>query len=122
ALTLAFARPELDVKLITTEAGNQTQAKTVANALAFASYLGQDVEIAQGLDRPMFKELEIAAEVHGDSGLGDVEFPEPVLKLSSRTAIEAMKQVLMVSPEPIVLIATGPLTNVGALLFAHPEV
>lgn len=122
ALTLAFARPELDVKLITTEAGNQTQAKTVANALAFASYLGQDVEIAKGLDRPMFKALEIAAEVHGNSGLGDVEFPVPMLELSARTAVEAMKQVLMDSPEPVVLIATGPLTNIGALLFAHPEV
>ncbi|WKA56877.1 nucleoside hydrolase [Planococcus shenhongbingii] len=122
ALTLAFAHPELEIKLITTEAGNQTQAKTVANALAFTSYLGQNIEIAKGLEKPMFKELEIADAVHGDNGLGNVEFPEPTLKLSERTAIDAMRQVLMDSAEQVVLIATGPLTNLGALLFTHPEV
>lgn len=122
ALTLAFAHPELDIKLITTEPGNQTQAKTIHNALAFTSYMKQDIEIARGLDAPFFRKLEIAAEVHGDNGLGDVQFPEPTIQLSNRTAIEAMKETLLASEEQIVLIATGPLTNIGALLLAHPEV
>ncbi|WP_313892066.1 nucleoside hydrolase [Psychrobacillus sp.] len=122
ALTLAFAHPELDIKLITTEPGNQTQAKTIHNALAFTSYMKQDIEIARGLDAPFFRKLEIAAEVHGDNGLGDVQFPEPTIQLSNRTAIEAMKETLIASEEQIVLIATGPLTNIGALLLAHPEV
>lgn len=122
ALTLAFAHPELDIKLITTEPGNQTQAKTIHNALAFTSYMKQDIEIARGLDAPFFRKLEIAAEVHGDNGLGDVQFPEPTIQLSNRSAIEAMKETLLDSDEQIILIATGPLTNVGALLLAHPEV
>ncbi|MDI2585866.1 nucleoside hydrolase [Psychrobacillus sp. NEAU-3TGS] len=122
ALTLAFAHPELDIRLITTEPGNQTQAKTIHNALAFTSYMKKDIEIARGLDNPFFRQLEIADEVHGDNGLGDVHFPEPTIQLSNRTAIEAMKETLLSSDEQIVLIATGPLTNVGALLLAHPEV
>lgn len=122
ALTLAFAHPELDIKLITTEPGNQTQAKTIYNALAFTSYMKQDIEIARGLDNPFFRQLEIADEVHGDNGLGNVHFPEPTVQLSNRTAIEAMKETLLSSDEQIILIATGPLTNVGALLLAHPEV
>lgn len=122
ALTLAFAHPELDIKLITTEPGNQTQAKTIYNALAFTSYMKQDIEIAKGLDNPLFRQLEIADEVHGDNGLGNVHFPEPTVQLSYRTAIEAMKETLLSSDEQIILIATGPLTNVGALLLAHPVV
>ncbi|QFF98047.1 nucleoside hydrolase [Psychrobacillus glaciei] len=122
ALTLAFAHPELDIKLITTEPGNQTQEKTIYNALAFTSYMKKDIEIARGLDNPFFRKLEIADEVHGENGLGDVQFPKPTIKLSERTAIQAMKETLISSEEQIVLIATGPLTNIGALLLAHPEV
>ena len=122
ALTLAFAHPELDIKLITTEPGNQTQEKTIYNALAFTSYMKKDIEIARGLDNPFFRKLEIADEVHGENGLGDVQFPKPTIKLSERTAIQAMRETLLSSEEQIVLIATGPLTNVGALLLAHPEV
>lgn len=122
ALLLAFSSDKLDIKLITTEPGNQTQDKTIYNARAFTSYMKQDIEIARGLNDPFFRRLEVAAEVHGESGLGDITLPEPTIPESSRTAIDAMKDVLMNSPEPIVLIATGPLTNVGALFLAHPEV
>lgn len=122
ALTLAFAHPELDIKLITTEPGNQTQEKTIHNALTFTSYMKKDIEIAKGLDKPFFRKLEIADKVHGENGLGNIQFPAPTLQSSNRSAIEAMKETLLTSDEPIVLIATGPLTNVGALLLAHPEV
>ncbi|GGA38559.1 nucleoside hydrolase [Psychrobacillus lasiicapitis] len=122
ALTLAFAHPELDIKLITTEPGNQTQEKTIHNALTFTSYMKKNIEIARGLDKPFFRKLEIADKVHGENGLGNVEFPEPTIQVSNRPAIEAMKETLLSSNEQIILIATGPLTNVGALLLAHPEV
>ncbi|MBS4198636.1 nucleoside hydrolase [Bacillus sp. FJAT-49732] len=122
ALLLAFSRDDLDIKLITTEPGNQTQDKTIYNARAFTSYMKQNIEIARGLDDPFFRELEVADDVHGESGLGEVVLPEPGLLESDRTAINALKDVLTESEEPIVLIATGPLTNIGALLLAHPEV
>ncbi|MBS4218070.1 nucleoside hydrolase [Bacillus sp. FJAT-49711] len=122
ALLLAFSREELDIRLITTEPGNQTQAKTIYNARAFTSYMKQHIEIARGLDQPFFRELEVAEYVHGESGLGDVTLPEPDVFESDRTAINALKDVLYESEEPVVLIATGPLTNIGALLLAHPEV
>jgi len=122
ALLLAFSREELDIRLITTEPGNQTQAKTIYNARAFTSYMKQTIEIARGLDQPFFRELEIADEVHGESGLGEVELPKPDLLESDRSAIDALKAELVESEEPVVLIATGPLTNIGALLLAHPDV
>ncbi|GAB0168097.1 nucleoside hydrolase [Lysinibacillus sp. CTST325] len=122
ALLLAFSREELDIKLITTEPGNQTQDKTIYNARAFTSYMKQNIEIARGLEEPIFRKLEVADDVHGESGLGEVIFPEPDLLESDRTAINALINVLTDSEEPIVLIATGPLTNIGALLLAHPEV
>ncbi len=121
-LTLAFSRPELDIKLVATEAGNVSTDKTTYNALSFLTYIGQDVEVARGLNQPIFRAQEIADYVHGEGGLGNVKWADPILKESKRPAITAMCEILLESKEPVIIIATGPLTNIGALLLAHPEV
>lgn len=122
-LTLAFANDEaLDVRLVTTCSGNISQDKTNYNARTFLSYIGANVEIARGLEQPIFRELEVAEDIHGESGFGNVQFPAPTLPVSKRPAITAMLETIMSSEEKITIVATGPLTNVAALLLAHPEV
>ncbi|QDP41379.1 nucleoside hydrolase [Radiobacillus deserti] len=121
ALLFAFASETLNILLITTSAGNQTQDKTVSNALNFLDYMGQNVEVARGLDQPFYKDLQIADHVHGESGIGDVTFPISKRKESKRYAMEAMVETLTKATEPITIIATGPLTNVGALILAYPH-
>lgn len=122
-LTLAFANDDaLDVRLVTTCSGNISQNKTNYNARAFLSYIGADVEIARGLEKPIFRELEVAEDIHGESGFGNVQFPEPSLPVSERQAVTAMLETIMMSDEKMTIVATGPLTNVAALLLAHPEV
>lgn len=121
-LTLAYARPELDIKLITVEAGNLTIDKTTYNTLSFLTYIQKEVEVAKGIEQPMFRKQEVAEDIHGEGGLGNVKWADPVLQASDRTAIQAMYDILMNAEEPITIVATGPLTNVAALLFAHPEV
>jgi pyrimidine-specific ribonucleoside hydrolase len=121
-LALAFSRPELDIRLVTTEAGNLSTDKTTYNALSFLSYIKRDVEVARGLAHPFFRTLEVAEDVHGEGGLGNVKWAEPTLKESKRPAIMAIYETLMASDEPVTIVATGPLTNIGALLLAHPEV
>ncbi|MEC5423127.1 nucleoside hydrolase [Virgibacillus sp. C22-A2] len=122
AILLAFTRPELDVRLITTEAGNQAQEITAYNARAITSYLNQTIEVARGLEGPFIRELLFADNVHGTNGLGGINFPEPQVEESSLTAIQAMYKTIMENEEETLIIATGPLTNIGALLLAHPEV
>ena len=122
-LTLAFANDDaLDVRLVTTCSGNISQDKTNYNARTFLSYIGADTEIARGLEKPIFRELEVAEDIHGESGFGNVQFPAPTLPASERSAITAMRETLMASKENMTIVATGPLTNVAALLLAHPEV
>lgn len=121
-LTLAFAREELNVLLVTTEAGNLTIDKTTYNTLSFLTHINKRVEVAKGLPQPLLRKQEVAENIHGESGLGNVTWSEPTMEASARPAIVAMYDTLINAAEPVTIVATGPLTNIAALLVAHPEV
>lgn len=122
ALILALASPELDVRAITTVAGNQTLDKTLHNALRILTLLGRhDIPVAAGAARPLQRALEIAAQVHGESGLDGPQLPEPAFCAASEGALALMARVLEQSAEPITLVPTGPLTNIALLLAAYPQ-
>lgn len=59
ALLLAFASPRLDVKAVTIVAGNQTQEKTLNNALKVLSFAEIDVPVAKGDDKPIMRDLSL---------------------------------------------------------------
>lgn len=122
ALLMAFASDDLDIKLVTTVGGNQTLDKTINNALRVLSFAGVEVEVAAGASKPLSRELIVAPEVHGESGLEGPILPSPTLKKSERNAIDAMVDVIKKSQQPVTIIPTGPLTNVATLLLSHPEV
>lgn len=122
ALALAFGSGKLDVKGVTTVAGNSTIENTYSNALRFLSFIGVDVEVAKGAEKPLLRELTIAPNVHGKSGLDGTDLGEPWLKGSSRSAVELLADVLAVSSEPITLIPVGPLTNIATVFLARPDV
>ena len=121
AIILACASDKLDVKAITTVGGNQTVEKTTNNALKILSFIGRDVPVARGADRPMRRELEIAPEVHGDSGLDGPVLPEPTIKEVDINAYELMAKIIEESEEKVTLVPTGPLTNIAIFLSAYPH-
>ncbi|MCF5846409.1 pyrimidine-specific ribonucleoside hydrolase RihA [Aeromonas veronii] len=122
ALILALASPELDVLAVTTSAGNQTPDKTLNNALRILTLLGRDdIPVAAGAPKPLARELIIADNVHGESGLDGPKLPDPAFAPQAMTGIELMAKCLRESPEPVTLVPTGPLTNIALLLAAHPE-
>ncbi|MFU2169737.1 pyrimidine-specific ribonucleoside hydrolase RihA [Klebsiella grimontii] len=122
ALVLALASPELDVKAVTSSAGNQTPDKTLRNALRMLTLLKRpDIPVAGGALKPLMRELIIADNVHGESGLDGPALPEPGFAAQSCTAVELMANILRDSVEPVTIVATGPQTNVALLLNSHPE-
>lgn len=122
ALILALASPELKVLAVTTSAGNQTPDKTLNNALRILTLLGRDdIPVATGAPKPLARELIIADNVHGESGLDGPKLPDPAFVPVAMTALELMARCLRESPEPVTLVPTGPLTNIALLLAAHPE-
>lgn len=122
ALILALASPKLNVLAVTTSAGNQTPDKTLRNALRILTLLGRhDIPVAGGAPKPLLRELIIADNVHGESGLDGPALPEPGFAPQALTAVELMAKTLRASTEPVTLVPTGPLTNIALLLSAHPE-
>ena len=122
ALLLALASPELELLGVTTVAGNQTLPKTTANALRVLELVGRpDVPVAAGADRPLARELFVAAYVHGDSGLDGPALPPAAGHPVEQHAVDFLAEAVLRADRPVTLVPTGPLTNVALLLARHPE-
>ncbi len=121
AWVLAKASPGLDIRACTSVCGNQTIEKTTYNAQRVMTLIDLQVPLAMGRFKPLVSNPIIAPFVHGQSGLDGPTLPEPTLEPLSINAVELMARILEESNEPVTLIATGPLTNVGALLLLYPH-
>jgi purine nucleosidase len=117
ALLLTAAHPALELRAITTVGGNAPLDKVTLNARRVCTLAGiRGVPIAAGAEGPAGGVLEPAADVHGESGLDGPELPAADVPLDPRGADELIADELAAAPEPVTLIATGPLTNVAAAL------
>jgi len=122
ALILALSTDAFTPLAVTTSAGNQTPDKTLNNALRVLTLLNRsDIPVAGGAQKPLARELIIADNVHGETGLDGPELPDPGFDPVSITAIELMALKLRESEVPVTLVPTGPLTNIAILLTSHPE-
>ncbi|GAB3023279.1 nucleoside hydrolase [Spirosoma pulveris] len=120
-LLLAFGSGLFDIKAITSSAGNQTQEKTLKNTMRIMELIGADVPVYRGSDKPLFRKLIIADNVHGEMGMDGPVLPEPILQHHPLAAVEAMAQILAESDDKITIVPTGPLTNVATFLLAYPH-
>lgn len=138
ALVIACCSPQLDVKLVSTVAGNKPLELVTRNALNVMHYIGADeIPLAEGCDRPICRPKDhiqaklaefrrhtgsIENGAHGISGLDGFSFPEenPKKPIEIR-AVEAMAKVLRESREKVTIIPLGPLTNVAMLIRCYPD-
>ncbi|MGI6507374.1 MAG: nucleoside hydrolase [Saccharofermentanales bacterium] len=121
AWVLANSRPELDILAVTTVGGNQTLAKTTYNAGRILSLIGLNVPLAAGRSKPLLADLIVAPGVHGVTGLDGPDLPEPARDIVEEEAVDLMARLLEKSDVPIVLVPTGPLTNIASLLLLRPD-
>ena len=123
ALLLALASPEVDLVGITTVHGNQTLEKTTVNALKLLEFVGRtDVPVAAGAARPLRREPFVAEYVHGESGMDGPALPQPTTEPDRRHAVDFLAETIEASSDPITLVPTGPLTNIGLFLARYPDV
>ena len=122
ALLLAMASASLEIRGITTVAGNVSIETTSTNARCICK-LGQrsDLKIFPGCPRPMVRPAIVAAHVHGENGLGGIPFPSPQLPLQQRHGVDFLRDSLLQASSPITLATLGPLTNVATALIQAPQ-
>ncbi len=123
ALMVALAHPdELNLLGITTVAGNTFLENTTRNTLKVLGHLGFSVDLAAGYDKPMRYPIDVQPAAHGDSGMDGPVLADPVAQPVAQHAIEFLRERILRNPKPVVIVAVGPLTNIGLLLRTYPEV
>ena len=124
ALFLAFAcRDELDVRAITTVAGNVGGALTARNACIIREMAGrEDLPVFRGADGPLVREPIDAGEFHGATGLGPLPIFEPAKSIVSDHAVAYLLDAILHAPAgTITLAVTGPMTNIASAFDVAPD-
>ena len=100
AIAIALFSDELDVRLITTVAGNVSLKNVTNNTLKLLNFFEKDIPVAVGAAQPLIEPLVDASNVHGASGMEGFDFPEPKTDLLLKDhAVNAMRKVIMESEE-----------------------
>lgn len=124
AILLALGNPEIDLIGVTTVGGNQSLDKVTYNARAVLEKAhATHIPVHAGCDRPILRSQEVAASIHGESGLDGVELPVPTRPLEDMHAVNYIIKTIMESdPQTITLVPTGPLTNIALACRLEPRI
>ncbi len=119
------ASDRLDVRAITTVAGNVGLDLTQRNARIVRDWAGATyaIPVYAGCPRPLVRDLVNAADVHGQTGLEGVPLHEPLAPLAKEHAVEFLIETLRAArPGSVTICATGPLTNIATALICAPDI
>ncbi len=125
ALLLAAKADNLDILGVTTVSGNSELHNTTRNARRVLDYAGySNIDVYSGCDRPMLREAFrlTGAVIHGEDGLGGPHIPAPVTPVKEEHAVDFIIRTLHSSEERIILIVTGPMTNIAVALEKAPDI
>jgi purine nucleosidase len=124
ALAIAFAvgSPDIDLRGITTVAGNVGLDLTTSNAQRVSEFVGAlGVPVTPGSPAPLLRPPMDARHVHGDTGLGGALLPPPQSRPAGGHAIDYIIETIGADPGQITLVATGPLTNIALAVHRQPK-
>ena len=119
ALIMALRSPSVEVKAITTVAGNVTVEQATRNALFTVELCGADVPVFCGAAKPLERELQTAEWFNGRDGLGDHGYAPSVNAAAAGDAVDGLISVIQATPG-VELITLGPLTNLALALNRWP--
>jgi Inosine-uridine nucleoside N-ribohydrolase len=122
AFLLALASPEIQLEALTTTQGNVTVDKATRNALSILE-LGRasHIPVAQGSVLPLVEPLRASAYVHGESGIGNSQLPEPGSKPLAKHAVDYLIERVLSEPDQISIFPIGPLTNIAMAIRKEPR-
>jgi purine nucleosidase len=125
ALLFALASPqELNIRALTTVAGNVRLDKTSRNARLAREWAGrEDVPVYAGAKKPLLRTPIYAENIHGMEGLSGVPVHEPKAGLAEGSAIDYLIDTLRAAkPHSITIAMLGPQTNLALALIQEPDI
>lgn len=127
AIVLAAYSPHIKLLGISSVSGNSTIKNTTSNAVSVLQAAGiRDVKVYKGASKALVKTSSHAEDIHGVSGIDGTDLlPKPDFDnfLAKEThAVNAMRDAIMNHPDPVSVVAVGPLTNIALLVNMYPEV
>lgn len=119
AILLALNSPELDVRGISVSYGNAVVENAYRNAVEILRKVNHPVRVPLGIGarRPLKRQLQVADDTHGPSGLGYAEVPPAGVILDY---VRPLERLLESQPEPVTIVTLGPVTSLALVLRANP--
>lgn len=108
----------VDIKAITTVAGNSTIQNVTNNARYILDLINSNAPVFSGSEKPLNRDL-IVANVHGDSGLDGavIAKEEPLNGL----AVDKIIEIVRANPGKISVVVIGPETNIAKAILKEPN-
>jgi purine nucleosidase len=120
ALIMALRHPHIDVRAITTVAGNVPVHQAAANACYVAELCGSNAPVFVGAEKPLTRPHAPADWFHGKDGFSDRGYAAQLRTPEKLPAVDAIIQTVEANPG-IVVVTIGPLTNLALALDMHPD-
>lgn len=127
AIAYALADPEVDLIGIVSSYGNNLLDVCAENSLKLLELLGHtDIPVFKGLPHSCttdhFDVMQVSKDIHGDNGIGDVELPTPSRALEEQSGVDFYIEAAHKYGKDLIMIPTGPMTNLAAALKKDPEI
>ncbi|HCD45702.1 MAG TPA: nucleoside hydrolase [Lachnoclostridium sp.] len=123
AIIAALYSPEIELAAITSVNGNVSHQHTSQNNLNLMEYLGADIMVARGAEKPLFLRAPHYGNTHGQTGLGDIVLPTATTSdFAKENAIEVIRRKADELKGELELLVIGPMTNIAIALSLYPDI
>lgn len=127
ALAYAIGNKEIDLIGVTGTYGNVYMEAGVQNVLNILNLCHvNEIPVFTGESHAMleenFKRLEVSARIHGDNGVGQVTIETSPKKEEAKSGVDYLIESVKKYRDELVIVATGPMTNLAMALKKAPEI
>ncbi|GKS80490.1 inosine-uridine nucleoside N-ribohydrolase [Ligilactobacillus pabuli] len=127
AIAYALATPEADLIGIIGSYGNVVTERGVQNSLDLLELLGHpEVPVYLGAQHSSttdhFDVMPVSAQIHGVNGVGEVELKTADRQLEAGSGVDFLVAAAHKYQQDLILVPTGPMTNLAAALDQDPAI
>ncbi|WP_186309579.1 nucleoside hydrolase, partial [Staphylococcus epidermidis] len=118
-----LSHPQFHLKIISTVNGNLPIHKTTPNPLNLKTFFDTSLPLHTRPSQPFINHIFQPTSIHPHSPIHPYHFPQiNQHHLTSIHALQAIRNLLLNTQQPLTFIPIPPLTNITILLTTYPQV